>query len=234
MTNLRRYVRWQTNFEAKVKLGGELDFVDCTIKDLNFQGSQIITGLYLPRDSFFKLGIVLPGETTLDLEAWVAWQKTIDEYYVYGVYFSRIKDADKEKIHQFLWKNYKQDWTRRWWQEMPEQKEEKPMDDRRVFQRFAVKLPVNFLNPDNSKEGTAVTQDICAKGIGIVADENLLSGTPLELWIELRDKKEPIYTRGQVAWSRPQGQNKYGVGINLEKADLMNLSRIFPYIKESE
>ncbi|MDI6758613.1 MAG: PilZ domain-containing protein [Candidatus Omnitrophota bacterium] len=229
MTNLRRYVRWQTDFEAKVKLEGALDFVGCTIKDLNFQGGQIITGLYFPRDSFFKLTLVFPDETVLNVEAWVAWQKTIDEYYVYGVYFFRIKDADKEKIYCFLRNNCRQEFTKRWWDTAFEEEEGRPMEDRRVFQRFVVKLPVNFLNLDNSKEGTALTRDICAKGIGIITQENLSVRIPLEIWIGLGDKKEPVYARGEVAWSKPCSQKEYEIGINLEKADLMNLSRVFSY-----
>ncbi len=232
MANRRRYVRWQTDFEVKVKLDGALDFTDCRVMDLNFQGGQITTSLHFPRDSFFKIRLVFPGEVALDLEAWVAWEKIIDGYYVYGVYFSRIKDADKEKIYHFLSSNYKQEFIKKWWQAAPEQEEEKFMEDRRIFQRFAVKLPVNFLNLDTSKEGTAVTSDISIKGVSIVAHENLLPRTLLELRIKLQDDKDgPIYMRGQVAWSKPQGNDRYQLGINLENANLVSLSRIFPNVK---
>jgi len=77
-----------------------------------------------------------------------------------------------------------------------------------------------------NKEGEAQVQDISAKGIGLITKEELSPHTPLELWLEIPDKGEPLYSRGEVAWTKKLEPDKYRVGVNLEKADLMGLSRV--------
>lgn len=99
------------------------------------------------------------------------------------------------------------------------------MDDRRVFARFPVKFGLRFLNLWEGKEGKSVTQDISAKGVCVLFNESLPLYTALELWISVPDKNEPLYTRGEVVWVNKAHHNKYSVGICLEKADLMGVSR---------
>lgn len=99
-------------------------------------------------------------------------------------------------------------------------------DDKRVFERFNVNMPVRFLNIYSNHEGLAQTQDVSAKGVGVVTNEQLPVNTPLELWLEIPDKGEPLYTRGEVKWSKSTGINEYRSGISLEKANLLGLSRV--------
>ncbi|MFA5362766.1 MAG: PilZ domain-containing protein [Candidatus Omnitrophota bacterium] len=98
-------------------------------------------------------------------------------------------------------------------------------EDKRVFERVMVNLPVRFLDAGSNKEGVGRTENISAKGLGFYTDEQLLPMTPLEMWVELPDKGESLYTRGEVVWSRGSG-NKYRAGVNLERADLMGMSRL--------
>ncbi|MDD4939508.1 MAG: PilZ domain-containing protein [Candidatus Omnitrophica bacterium] len=101
------------------------------------------------------------------------------------------------------------------------------MDDRRVFERIGTKLPVRFLDPISGKEGTADTTDISANGLGMVTNESLRTMTPLEMWLGIPDKHEPLYTRGQVVWSESlPSSGEYRIGIRLEKAELMGLARV--------
>ncbi len=98
--------------------------------------------------------------------------------------------------------------------------------DRRIFERIPVKLPLRFLYPTSVTEGLAQTEDISAAGIGLVTDRELLPRTPLEMWLQIPDKGEPFHTTGEVAWSKMIEPNKYKVGISLEKAELMEMSRV--------
>jgi hypothetical protein len=101
------------------------------------------------------------------------------------------------------------------------------MDDRRVFERIDIKLPVRFLDPSSGREGKADTSDISANGLGLIINENLPTSTDLEVWLGIPDKHEPLYTRGQVVWSEPlSGTGAYRTGIRLEKAELMGLARV--------
>jgi hypothetical protein len=105
------------------------------------------------------------------------------------------------------------------------------MDDRRVFERFSAGLPLRFLSAVDNKEGQAMTYDISAKGIGFSSSEQLAPQTALELWLEVPDKGEPIYTRGQVAWSRRADPANFRTGVELEKADFMGMSRVLRAIE---
>jgi hypothetical protein len=100
-------------------------------------------------------------------------------------------------------------------------------EDRRVFERFPVALPVNLFDLDVGKELDANTCDISAKGVGIVSQEYLKPGNHLELWLNIKDGREPFYTRGTVMWSGEQEAGKYRAGISLERAELMGISRMF-------
>jgi len=101
------------------------------------------------------------------------------------------------------------------------------MEDRRVFERIPVSLPVKFIDLDTNREAEAGACDLSAKGVGIVSKEDLMSGDRLELWLNMPDKKEPFYTRGTVVWTEQQETGKYRAGISLEKAEFMGLSRMF-------
>lgn len=96
------------------------------------------------------------------------------------------------------------------------------MDDRRVFARIDAKLPVRFLDPVNGGEGTAQTFDISANGIGFTtSSRDLSSNMRLEMWLDIPDQHEPLYTRGEVVWSKGSR-----IGVHLEKAELMGLARV--------
>lgn len=228
--NRRQNTRWQINRQVKVKLEGAVALTSCAIKDINFKGMQIALGQKFKKDTFLKLTIFLAEEFILDIiEAWVVWQKTVEGVNVYGFYFSKIKDSDKEKIYQFIRRYFPERLTQQWWEGIEkggEIMQEEKFQDRRVFERFSAKFPVRFLDVNSNKEGWAQTRDIGAKGIGLVTSAALAPRSSLEMWLEIPDKGEPLYTRGEAVWLKPQGASEYRVGINLEKADLMGLARV--------
>jgi len=98
-------------------------------------------------------------------------------------------------------------------------------EDRRMFQRFAVDFPLRFLELNSNKQGQAQTVDISAQGIGLVSDKKLTVHAPLELWLEIPDDRQPMYTRGEVMWTQPAEDNKFRIGINLERVEFMGLAR---------
>jgi hypothetical protein len=165
----------------------------------------------------------------LDVEAWVAWHKAIEAGNIYGIYFTKINDADKEKIFQFLLRDFPEQVGQKWWKNTREggaiMQVEKPAD-RRVFSRFPVQLPVRFLDPDSNQEGYATTCDVSAKGLGLVSKIKLNAHKALELWLDIPDNSVPLYARAEVVWSQATGNHEYRCGINLEKADLMGLARV--------
>jgi hypothetical protein len=98
--------------------------------------------------------------------------------------------------------------------------------DRRVFERFTVNLPTRFINLRKNVEGNAYVQDVSAKGLCLLAADEMMPFSPVELWLDIPDKGEPLYARGEVVWSSHTDAGNWRVGINLERADLMGVSRI--------
>jgi hypothetical protein len=101
------------------------------------------------------------------------------------------------------------------------------MEDRRVFARIDAKFPLRFLDRSSGREVEAETVDISANGLGLVAKESLTAKTPLEIWLDIPDQHEPLYTRGEIVWSKTladTGQQR--VGVRLERAELMGLARV--------
>lgn len=228
----RQIIRWRINWQAKIKLEGAEAPADCRIHDINLKGIKISLAQKLTRDAFLKFNLILSDEFVSDIiEAWVAWHKIIEDKNLYGVYFTKIRDLDKEKIYQFIRKNFSNEMSKQWFKELATEKgevlmPEEKFEDRRIFERFPAKLGVRFLDLNSNQEGRAQMYDFSAKGTGIVTKEKLTAQTPLELWLDIPDKGEPLYTRGEVVWSKVQENNDWRVGINLEKADLMGLSRV--------
>jgi len=101
------------------------------------------------------------------------------------------------------------------------------MEERRVLARINTKFPLRFLDSTSGREGNADTVDISANGVGLVTAENLMVRTPLEMWLDIPDKHEPLYIRGEVVWSQVFGEaGQQRVGVRLEKAELMGLARV--------
>lgn len=227
MDNRRRFARWQIDRQVKVKLEGAEIFTDCTVKDISFKGLMVSLAMKLHLDTFLKLTLALAEELIMELEVWVAWHKNVDGHNLYGFYFSRITDSDKEKIYQFVRKFYPQQLAKQWWiGTEPKTIGGTAMEDHRIFQRFNVKYPLRFLEAVSGQEGIAYTKDISARGIGFVTPQPLTAAMALEMWLKVPDKGEPFYTRGEVAWSKPINESEYQVGVKLERPDLMEMARL--------
>lgn len=218
--------RWHIERSAQLKLEGAVAPADCQVKDISFKGLRMVFRQKLATDTFVKLSICLDQECILNIEVWVVWHKIVMDTNVYGLYFTKIQDSDKNKLYRFIQANFPQLLRQQWWKGLEKPEGGASMQDKRIFSRLPVKFPVRFLDPNQNKEGQAQTQDISAKGLGVISDAELTPSTSLELWLQIPDNGEPLYTRGNVVWSKKIEENQYRTGISLEKADLMGLSRV--------
>jgi hypothetical protein len=235
MQDRRQLARWRIEQTAQIKFEGALAPTTSTIHDINFRGARISLPHKLPKDTPHRISITLCEELgCLNIEMWIVWHKCIMETNVYGVCFTKIKDSDKENIYKFMRKYFPDIINKQWWQETRKEGGEKEMShldidnskDRRIFERFEASFPLRFIDLDRNKEGQAQVRDVSAKGLGLCAKNELLPQTPLEMWLDIPDKGEPIYTRGEVIWSKPSEPGLWRVGVDLEKADLMGMSRV--------
>ncbi len=226
MQNHRTCPRWQIQWKAKVRIGDKEDLTDCHINDINLKGLKLTLAEKLTLDSFVNLSLILSSDFVLKIEVWVVWQRSIEGLNTYGLYFNKIRDADKERICHFVQTNFHEQISRQCWEGLKKEKGGEAMQDKRIFERFPARFPLRFLDLRENRESQAEVLDVSAKGVGMITREQLQPNTTLEMWLHIPDKGEPLYTRGQVAWSRAQGPNEYRAGINLERADMMGLSRV--------
>ncbi len=217
MIERRKYPRWQVNRKVRIKLEGAISDTYCVIKDINFKGMQIELNVKLNTDSFAKFTLALCDDHPLECRAWVAWRRqTRDGRSLYGLCFEGLTKDDEAKIYKFLYHNLQTGTA----------KGGESMEDRRIFQRFNFRFPARLLDLNNGSEIPAETSDVSAKGLGLVLKQRIPVNTPLEAWLQIPDSGEPLYTRGMAVWSKQDSQDQYRIGMDLERADLMGLSRI--------
>ncbi|MBU3958322.1 MAG: PilZ domain-containing protein [Candidatus Omnitrophica bacterium] len=106
-------------------------------------------------------------------------------------------------------------------------KEVMEMEDRRIFARISIKIPLKFLDPRCGKKGEAVAVDISANGVGFITKERLAPKTALEMWLDVADQQGPVHTQGEVVWCKCLADGKQQrVGVRLENGKLIELARV--------
>ncbi len=229
MYERRRLTRWQINKRILLKLKQAANELYCQIKDINSVGAQVVLHTRLPLDTLFKISLRLSENYSIEAKVWVAWHKVVNGSNHYGLYFSEIKDADKTKINKFISAFYPNDDPEKilWLETAEIQKKEggEDMNDHRIFERFNKEFSARFIGLDGA-ERVAQTFDVSAKGLGLSTSQALESRSNLEIWLDVPNSTDPLYTRGRVVWSRLAGQEGFHSGIELERADLMGISRL--------
>lgn len=101
------------------------------------------------------------------------------------------------------------------------------MQERRVFQRFDVEVPVEFHSLDEKKiEGKGKIINISAGGGGmIVTTKYLLPGTSLEMVLIIPDGKDPLTADGKVIWLKAMEPTLFLAGVQFDKVDFMGIAR---------
>lgn len=227
MHELRTIPRWQIDRQGTLKIEQPSQESFCQIKDISYKGAKVTLNTKLPEDTALKISLQLSENHTIDAEVWVVWHKVINGANYYGLYFNRIRDVDKEEIFKFISAFYPNDLRRKWWLGVETEKEKggEDMNDHRIFERFRKEFSVRFIGLDG-KESVAQTFDVSAKGLGLSTGQELESQANLEIWLDIPNSTDPLYTRGQVVWTKLAGAAGYRSGIELERADLMDMSRL--------
>ncbi|MCM8800984.1 MAG: PilZ domain-containing protein [Candidatus Omnitrophica bacterium] len=92
-------------------------------------------------------------------------------------------------------------------------------NDRRLFPRFKIALPLKCVDLNLNNEFKTHTYDISADGLGIVINQHLSAGTILQICIIMPDTYEEILRKGRVIWSK-RIDSDYRIGIKLESPGL--------------
>jgi len=228
MKDYRKLSRWQINQLITLKIDQVPEDLFCQIKDINSKGVKVTLNTKLPQGRKLKISLKLSENCIVDAEAWIAWHKVFNGVNHYGLYFNKIKDLDKDKIFKFVNMYRYGDLKQKPWLGTAQFENTEgggDMNDHRIFERFSKKFSARFIGLDG-QERQAQTFDVSAKGLGLSTTDRLESNTPLEIWLDVPNNMDPLYTRGQVVWTRLAGATGYRSGIELERADLMVMSRL--------
>ncbi len=100
------------------------------------------------------------------------------------------------------------------------------MQERRMFQRFDIEIPVEFRSLDSNIEGTGKIINISAAGGGmVVTTKYLLPGTPLEIQLLFPDDKPPLNANAKVIWLKAMEPTVFLAGVQFDKVDFMGIAR---------
>ncbi len=100
------------------------------------------------------------------------------------------------------------------------------MQDRRVFERFNVEIPVKFHSLNNDVKGTGKIINVSAGGGGmVVTTKYLLPSTPLEIQLLIPDNKDPLVATGKVIWLKAIEPTLFLAGVEFDKVDFMGIAR---------
>jgi len=107
------------------------------------------------------------------------------------------------------------------------------MKERRMFERFKVDLPVRFLCKETQKSGEGKLLDISAGGGGLLLTVTEIQiKNHLDMWIDLKDGRDPIYITGLVVWIEETKANVFRLGIKFDEIGFMKMWRILDIIKK--
>ncbi|MBF0486237.1 MAG: PilZ domain-containing protein [Candidatus Omnitrophica bacterium] len=102
MEERRQIPRWRIDRDARLSLGISENRLDTFVEDMNTKGARFFLSAPLPESRFIGMHLDLEGLMHLEVTAYIAWRKESKARNIYGVFFSRIKDADKDRIYQYL------------------------------------------------------------------------------------------------------------------------------------
>jgi c-di-GMP-binding flagellar brake protein YcgR len=102
MNDRRQLIRWCINKETNMKLQGQDKPVTCVVEDINIKGLKIFSRHQLAKEGSVCLAVDFGRDFSMDIEAEVAWRRSLGAGYVYGLYFTKIKDADKERLYRYI------------------------------------------------------------------------------------------------------------------------------------
>ena len=107
MPERRMVPRWELNCQAQVRWEGREQFVPCEIKDLNYRGFKIRLNQEIPEGAS-ALIFRFSENFSINCTVKFAWSSQAEGKFIYGASFTRLKDADKERLYQFVLQNFPQ------------------------------------------------------------------------------------------------------------------------------
>ena len=115
MDERRKVARWQINKEADLTAEEGIKPIPCVVEDISTQGMRISLRRNLFPEVFANFNLALAEDFTFNVGADVAWQDNVYEKNIYGLSFNRIEESVKNRISQYVEKNFPGELVKQWW-----------------------------------------------------------------------------------------------------------------------
>ena len=116
MDERRQLPRWEVKKEVKVWLQQAQSFMHCIVEDMHLKGMCLSSTKSLFYQDAVSLSFAL-GESfeMIKVEAEIPWRREEEGKYVYGLSFSKIAEADKDRIYQYISTHCSEQFKNKWW-----------------------------------------------------------------------------------------------------------------------
>lgn len=115
MDERRNMPRWQINQEAELTVEDGIKPIPCVVEDISPGGMCISLKRNLFDEVFSNFKLTLAQDFQLDVGAHVAWRTQQYEKNIYGLSFNRIEEPIKNRIQEYVWKNFPNLLVQQWW-----------------------------------------------------------------------------------------------------------------------
>jgi len=106
MNERRIKPRWQINQGAELTVENGIKPIPCVVEDISFGGMCVSLRKKLFDDVFSNFKLALAEDLELNLNAQVVWRDEQYEKNIYGLSFNALGESGKNRIDQYLKKNF--------------------------------------------------------------------------------------------------------------------------------
>lgn len=92
--------------------------------------------------------------------------------------------------------------------------------EKRAYQRFPIRIPASYFDPNLNRDVKAHTCDISVEGVCIVTECTLSPGNYLDISLKIVDNDRKFLHKAKVIWVNMIEDDIYKVGIRLEEDKL--------------
>ncbi|MFH1640682.1 MAG: PilZ domain-containing protein [Candidatus Omnitrophota bacterium] len=115
MLERRQCGRWLLINPVSAWLEGQDYPLECQIRDIGYKGLRIHSRTEFKKNSVIGLRFVLGSELPLNLKASVVWNGTQGREHACGVYFTDMREKDKERIHKYIQNSFREQMKQHVW-----------------------------------------------------------------------------------------------------------------------
>lgn len=106
-------------------------------------------------------------------------------------------------------------------------------EERRLFERFAARLPAKFKDSRQNFGSSLSLRDASAQGLRLISRERVFIHDSVSIEVKLPDNESIMTLRGEVVWVKRVENSFWDIGIQLYKVDLVALSRLYQFTHDS-